>query len=356
MIFDYIIVGQGIAGSCLGFELHERNKKILIIDDKRFSACEVAAGVLNPITGKRLVKSWRSDIALPFAKEFYIGLEKKFSGKFFYDRKILQICKSEEELMLWDKRKDEAEYKDFISEKVLEDSFEGLNDKFGSFFIEHSSCVEPPTLMAFFRKFFKEKNILVNEKFDFEFLEIRDDLIKYKSLTSKRIIFCDGWRVIDNPLFNWLPYRPAKGEILTLSYEGIELPEHIIHREKWLMKIQNEKKMRLGSTWDRENFREERPSKDGGDELKRSMQTIFSKDIKTEFLGIECGVRPCTATTRPHIGSHPKFGNVFSFNGFGSKGFALSPYFSKHFYSFMEEGLELDSEANLQRHVKKFYK
>ena len=63
---DYIIVGQGIAGSCLAFELLERGAKIEIFDESwRDAACLVAAGVINPITGKRLVKSWRSGLAHP---------------------------------------------------------------------------------------------------------------------------------------------------------------------------------------------------------------------------------------------------------------------------------------------------
>ena len=57
----FIVVGQGIAGSCLALELADRGARVEIVDDGwESAACLVAAGVINPITGKRLVKSWRS--------------------------------------------------------------------------------------------------------------------------------------------------------------------------------------------------------------------------------------------------------------------------------------------------------
>ena len=75
---DYIILGQGIAGSNLSYELLKCGKEIVIFDNNwQDSACLVAAGVINPITGQRLVKSWRSALAHPYAKEFYKNLENK---------------------------------------------------------------------------------------------------------------------------------------------------------------------------------------------------------------------------------------------------------------------------------------
>ena len=74
------------------------------------------------------------------------------------------------------------------------------------------------------------------------------------------------------------------------------------------------------------------------------------------MVGHSAGVRPCTATTRPHLGRHPQDGRLLCFNGFGSKGYALSPYFARHFADFLEGKTELDKEADLSRHVGKFFR
>lgn len=55
--FDYLIIGQGLAGSILGYTLLERGKKVLVLDEPKFQNCsKIAAGICNPITGRNLVK------------------------------------------------------------------------------------------------------------------------------------------------------------------------------------------------------------------------------------------------------------------------------------------------------------
>lgn len=86
---DFIVVGQGIAGSCLAYELLERGARTIVYDDGwKSAACTVAAGVINPITGKRLVKSWRSAVAHPYARDFYQVLERRLGGVFFTTEKF----------------------------------------------------------------------------------------------------------------------------------------------------------------------------------------------------------------------------------------------------------------------------
>lgn len=80
---DFIIVGQGIAGSCLAFELAERGAKIRVIDDSwRDAACLVAAGVINPITGQRLVKRLAQRTRASVRKEVLLRTRKKARAHF----------------------------------------------------------------------------------------------------------------------------------------------------------------------------------------------------------------------------------------------------------------------------------
>ncbi len=353
-IFDYIIVGQGIAGSCLAYELLERGKRITIFDDSwKDAACLVAAGVINPITGKRLVKSWRSVVAHPYAKNFFRNLEKRLGESFFHDRRILQLCKSEEESTLWAERSEIEGYREFMGGFTVANSFGDLNDSKGSYFIEHSAWVETRVAMSALKKYFQSRNVLIEEKFDYSNLRFGRDLISYGNFNARKIIFCEGWQVLQNPFFSWLPYRPAKGEILELRSDA-DIPSHIIHRGNWIMKNSPDT-FRMGSTWDRVNLNSI-PTKEGERELSAALPNIFKREIKVEIVNHFAGVRPCTATTRPHLGESPTDSRLLSFNGFGSKGYALSPYFAKHFCDWLDGNVELDSEANLARHIARFFK
>lgn len=353
MEVDYIVVGQGIAGSCMAFELMRRGLKVAVFDDSwKWAACIVAAGVINPITGKRLVKSWRSEVAHAAAKKFYANLEGILNAKFYHERRILQMCRSLEEDSLWLERINIPEYADLIGEYNPPNSFSDLNDSFGSYFINRSAWVECPVLMKAFKSFFEGKKVLIESPFSYETLKLDGECLEYENLSARKIIFCEGWRVRENPFFKWLPMRPAKGEVLTLKSNAI-LPDHILHRGHWIMKYRDF--FRVGSTWDRENLNCI-PTPSARAELLSAAENILPKAGEFAVIEHSCGIRPCTATTRPHIGVHPKDNRLLSFNGFGSKGFALCPYFAGHFADFLECGTPLDSEGNLARHVKKFFR
>lgn len=350
---DFIIVGQGIAGSNLAFELLSRGKKIAIFDASwRGAACLVAAGVVNPITGQRLVKSWRSGVAHPCAKKFYRALERELNADFFHDRKILQLCKSPEEHALWARRMAEPEYAEFIGEGSASPVFGGLNDRFGHRFIERSAWVEPAALMPAYARYFESLRVLFRGEFDYRRLKIFSGGVEYSGVKASRAIFCEGWQAVRNPYFSWLPYRPAKGEILRVCTPE-PLPEHIIHRGNWLMKCA-EGQFRVGSTWDRENL-DCLPTESARAELLRAARSILPFAEFGEVLEHSAGVRPCTATTRPHIGAHPELPQLLSFNGFGSKGYALTPFFAREFADYLDGLKPLDPEADLARHVGRFF-
>ena len=57
--YKYLIVGQGLAGTVLSYQLLKNGIPHKVLDDGHLSAATLAAaGLINPITGRRYVKSW----------------------------------------------------------------------------------------------------------------------------------------------------------------------------------------------------------------------------------------------------------------------------------------------------------
>ena len=61
-------------------------------------------------------------------------------------------------------------------------------------------------------------------------------------------------------------------------------------------------------------------------------------------------VRPTVKDRRPFIGRHPKITNAYIFNGMGTKGVSLSPYFADQFIAQLFEGTDLDKQVNIERY------
>ena len=77
MRVDYIIVGQGICGTLLSNQLEKAGQSFVVIDESRpYTASKVASGIINPVTGRRIVKTWMIDELMPFAWETYQSIGK----------------------------------------------------------------------------------------------------------------------------------------------------------------------------------------------------------------------------------------------------------------------------------------
>ena len=189
--------------------------------------------------------------------------------------------------------------------------------------------------------FLNEKQTYLQEEFDYEALEISDEEINYKTLTAKHIIFCDGHLITKNPYFNWIPMKPAKGEVLTIHCEGLRLNNDIFNKGFFIMPLGNHL-YKVGATYEWENLNDI-PTQKAKDELIQKLNAVISTPYT--IVSHDAGVRPAVIDRRPVVGPHPKLKNVFTFNGFGTKAVMLAPYFAKQLLSNIQQHLAVDKEV-----------
>ena len=74
---DYIIVGQGLVGTWMSYYAQKAEKSFIVVNDPTIpSSTAVASGVINPVTGRRIVQTWMIDTLLPNAVNAYKELGK----------------------------------------------------------------------------------------------------------------------------------------------------------------------------------------------------------------------------------------------------------------------------------------
>ena len=162
--------------------------------------------------------------------------------------------------------------------------------------------------------------------------------------TEETIIYCEGFYGINNPYFNYLPFSPVKGELLDIEIQNADIQE-IINQGAFVIPLGNEI-YRLGATysWHELDFL---PTEQGKADLTEKYQKLMKPDMK--ILSHRAGVRPATKDRRPFLGIHPEFENIGIFNGLGSKGVSLAPYFARQFVDYLVNNKELDKEVNINR-------
>ena len=92
MFAEFLIIGQGLSGTWLSYYLQKEKRSFLVIDNnKSVTASRVAAGIINPVTGRRIVKTWMIDELIPFVRNAYSELGKDLGISAITEKKIIDF-------------------------------------------------------------------------------------------------------------------------------------------------------------------------------------------------------------------------------------------------------------------------
>lgn len=351
-MYDYILIGQGIAGSLLYYFLKSRGKKVAIFDEPNpGSPSRIAGGMYTPLSGRGLQKSWISDRILPFAEKIYRSLEERSGKKFLFKKDIYKIFATEIEMQEWNSEAHASEISGCIDDNKPDRFYsEKFHSPFGSIVVNNSGFVDLKSVIAMISLEARNSNELIPEKFEFSKMILHENRITYDSIEAKKCIFCDGSKGIENPFFNWIPFSLNKGELLTIHSQDI--PEDFIVKKGTLYILPlGKNKFKTGSTFDWSEFTDT-PTEKAKDKIIANLKNTIQVDFSIEEH--EAGIRPSIADRRPVIGLHPKSRNVGIFNGFGTKGASLSPYLADQFSKFLENDGALYADVNVERFYKRF--
>ncbi len=345
---DVIVVGQGLAGSVLSLKLKEQGYTIAVIDQPELSACsKVAAGIWNPVVFKRLTKSWMIDELLPELLRFYRQQEKLFNASLITEREIVKIFSEQQEIDLW-KKKAEGELKNYLDEAIYTDEITGIKKSpLGYSKVLRAGNLDVKLFLQLTQEYLKDG--FINEEFNYKDLRI-SETIDYKNIKAKHIVFADGYLMKHNPYFNYVPFKPAKGEVLTVGSEDLDIGSNIINKNAFLMQLENGI-YKLGATYNWDDLNEAK-----SEVALNELQDKFSKlsEAPYKIIEHEAGVRPSVIDRRPVIGSHPQHKKIFVFNGLGTKGVMLAPYFAQKLVDHIKVSEPLNDEVNVARFNKFF--
>lgn len=308
------IVGQGLAGSCLGWAFLERGIPFEIVDSGTGGSTRVAAGLINPLTGKNFQPSWLIENFHPYAIKFFEQLGERFGVKLWHPLPVVRLAETEKEWLKISSKLDLPEV---------------------SVWLDHERDVATPT--GFIHQVILRGGGWLNTRLFLDvtrrhFLElgVMEEGVEDMEKTDPSRILCDGAQgLMRNQLG---PHRCAKGEILTLKAEWSE--ELIrVGASGWLIPI-GQGLFRVGSTYEWSQL-DQRPTDAG---LAR-ISGIARKLGGDEFQVVEhvAGIRPILRRSQPLIGKNAA-GN-WIFNGLGSKGSLYAPKMAAMLADWIGDGV-----------------
>ncbi len=334
------IIGQGIAGSVLAFLLYKKGYHVRIIDDGHISSSSaVAAGMWNPVSFKRMSQSWLSDDLLPIAGEIYRDMENILGSSFYHPMELVKIFPDNKSANAWDEHSDSSELSRYLTSKEDEEVKQQFVQPYGHGIVQYSGWLDIKGFLNSIGNYFRSNNLLTISSFG------EDEKNQLLSIEPNAlIIMATGWK--NTELFSdRVKIIPNKGEVLTIESRELHL-SRIVNFGKFLIPLGNNQ-FRLGATYDW-NKVDIQPTEKGKETMLNNLKNHFSKPVTV--VNYLSGYRPTTRDRRPIIGLHPDNSRLGFFNGFGSKGVTLIPYFALHFIQYLEKELPLMKEVSVLRY------
>jgi glycine/D-amino acid oxidase-like deaminating enzyme len=345
---DFLIIGQGISGTWLSYYLNKAGESFLVIDNNfKSSSSKIAAGIINPVTGRRHVTVWMAEEILPFAWDAYTEMGKDQGIRTISQKNIIDFFPSPQMRLSFIQRVEEKSK--YVHSYPEQNHFNHLfNYEFGCGEIRPVYLTQLETLLPAWRQQLNRGSQLLEEEFEIKELKISKDKIQYRNITASAIIFCDGNSSTNNPYFKQLPFAPNKGEVLLVEIPG--LPDNLIYKKGMMLTpLATPNLWWVGSnyTWE---FDSVNPTK----EFREKTEHLLKEWLKMPFKIIDhlSGIRPATLERRPFVGLHPLHPNIGILNGMGTKGCSLAPFFARQFVNNLLCNDPITPEADLKRFSK----
>ncbi|MFK8056730.1 MAG: NAD(P)/FAD-dependent oxidoreductase [Saprospiraceae bacterium] len=339
---DVLILGQGLTGSLLSYRLSKAGVEHLVVDRGHVRSSSVAAaGIVNPVTGRRFVKTWHIDELLQ-GLEVYKELEELLNVTLHKELIVYRDLTETSALNQWDMRRTDDAYAPFMGQPKRDLDL-GVQ----------VPAIVGPTLRAAqvnlrefiraYRILLQENESLIEEEHAVDDAIFEDGFWRIGRFAARRIVDCTGAEAIKTNTWGKLPWRGTKGEAFRFSLA--DLPrDTAIKRRHFICPIGATDEVWLGGT-NQDHYTTEFPSEDGRARLTEQA-SAFAIEVPKNAEAL-CAIRPTVNDRRPLVGQHPAKKGLWLCNGLGTKGTSLAPYCTAQLLKTLMTDEPLDPDIDI---------
>ena len=328
-----------MAGSVLALLLLKRDQRVLVIGNSQApSASGVAAGLYNPVTGRHMVKTWLADKLFPYLIQFYQAAERTLGISFLHPIPIFRPFVTPQEQAAWQKKM--GDYADFIAAVAPSPSFSAYQHD--GLVLKQAGYLDTRRFVQATRIYLAQQGAYLEGAFVYDQLQLGEQ-VHYQGLTARKVVFCEGAQALHNPFLKTLPFRLVKGELLSVT---LPQPLAMIYNRGVFVLPQPGGRALVGATYDKEDLSWNPTSK-----ARQALEARLRRSFRLPYTVQDqwAGIRPATFDHRPLIGLHPQYPQVGIFNGLGSKGVSLAPYWAHIFVEHLLSHQALPPAVQLSR-------
>ena len=321
---EILIVGQGLAGTVLAWEFERAGFSFAVADPGvSGTASQLAAGMINPITGKRFVKGPEFERRFAAARDCYREIEEKAGVSLWREMRIHRRFRTAEERENFEVKFVRGDFQGFVEHADRE-----------GFWIERAARVDTALLLAAMRARLAAAGRLRAERVN-PLAEVGRHAL---------VIDCTGASLAGAPGFAELPWRLSKGEILRVAAADLD-PFVILNRRYWLLPVAPRQAC-VGATHEPE-FADAAPSAAAREVLLAAATDFLGAPPRV--LAHEAALRVGVPDYTPVVGRHPSISGLGLLSGLGNKGVLTAPSLARQWMNHLSEGVPFDADVAIGR-------
>lgn len=285
----------------------------------------MAAGLINPITGKNFEPSARIEEFLPEALELYRRIEQHLGTPVWHPLPVLRLADTEKELGKMIRKSSQPQVARWLANDGKPVAAQGWA---GALELTGGGRLDTRTFLDGSREFFRKHGIYRNKETPVD------------SPAGNRV-WCEGAAGLITGRFG--SHRCAKGEILTIHAPGWDGTRIRIGAGGWLVPLVNGH-FKAGSTYEW-NELDGTPTAKGRTRVEEIARRLGGGG-DFEVTAHEAAVRPILRRSEPLIG--PTGSGDWMFNALGSKGCLYGPGMARRLARWLTEGIEPEPEVDIR--------
>ena len=337
-----LIVGFGLAGMAYAEHLQRNGDSYRVIYQAGGGSSLQAAGIFNPTILKRYTMAWKGLSFYEEAVHFYDEQAKRLGNSYLQPYPILKVFAQTADHNLWLSAAGTSGLEKFLDPKIYTDPILPVHTPAGYGKVLHMGRLDISGLQKHLIQ--EHAEAFYTENFDFDALQILDSGVEYKGIRARNLVFCQGFQMHQNPLFDLEPLRGCKGEFLIV--EAPEWPENYILKSNLFVVPLGNHRFWVGATFDWKD-KTLKPSPEGRKWLEDRLQRL----IKAPYTVVDhqAQIRPTVKDRRPLLVQHPQYSHIYALNGLGTRGVLMAPYLSRILLESINQNTPLDPAFTLQR-------
>ena len=265
------------------------------------------------------------------AKDFYHSIEKETGTKMFRLTQVVRLFDSDRQIERWHRRLLDPEYSALVTDEPLGLS-DCFNSEYGGFVTKFGAHLDTRVFIQVLRKLLEDHWVTAHCE---------------EQPSEGTTIYCEGVQGAKNPFFEWVKFKPAKGEILTVKIPSLVEDRIIVRGNIWLLPLGNSI-YRAGATYDW-NANDIEPTQEARLMIEERLQKLINASY--EVIDHDAAVRPIIDSRRTLIGLHPGNDKIGFFNGLGSKGVLTAPLLASNLADHICDSSPIDPEFDVRGNI-----